>query len=42
MNKPAIASDLMTIEKYIKSIDNIKLDSIESLYLPKCYRTFGH
>ena len=35
MNKPAIASDLMAIEKYIKNIDNIKLNSIKSPCLSK-------
>jgi len=35
MNKLANPSDLTTIKKYIKSISNINLDSIESPCLPK-------
>jgi len=35
MSKLASPSDLTTIEKYIKSINNIALDSIESPHLPK-------
>ena len=35
MNKPANALDLSTIKKYLKSIENVNLDSIESPYLPK-------
>ena len=35
MNKPANTFDLSTIEKYIKNISNINLDSIDSPYLPK-------
>ena len=34
INKPANPSDLTTIEKYIKSISNINLDSIKSPHLP--------
>jgi len=34
-NKPASDLDLSTIEKYLKSIQNINLDSIESPCLPK-------
>ena len=35
MNKLANASNLNTIEKYLKNIQNIKSDSINCLYLPK-------
>ena len=35
MNKLVNASDLSTIEKYLKNIQNVNLDSIESLHLPK-------
>jgi len=35
MSKLASPSDLTTIEKYIKNINNIALDSIESPHLPK-------
>ena len=34
-NKPVSDLDLSTIERYLKSIQNIILDSIESLHLPK-------
>ena len=34
-NKPASNLDLSTIEKYLKNVENINLDSIESPYLPK-------
>ena len=34
-NKPANNLNLSTIEKYLKSIQNVDSDSIESLYLPK-------
>ena len=34
-NKPASNLDLSTIEKYLKSIQNVNLDSIESPHLPK-------
>jgi len=34
-NKPVSNLDLSTIEKYLKSVQNIILDSIESLHLPK-------
>jgi len=35
MNKPASDLDLSTIEKYLKKIQNINPDSIESPCLPK-------
>ena len=35
INKPANASDLTTIKKYLKNINNINLDSIESPCLLK-------
>jgi len=35
MNKPASNLDLSTIEKYLKNIQNINPDSIESPHLPK-------
>jgi len=35
MNKPASDLDLSTIEKYLKNIQNINPDSIESPHLPK-------
>ena len=35
INKLANTSDLTTIEKYLKNINNINLDLIESSYLPK-------
>jgi len=35
MNKPASDLDLSTIKKYLKNIQNINLDSIESSCLPK-------
>jgi len=35
MNKPANASNLSTIKKYIKNISNINSNSIDSSYLPK-------
>ena len=35
MNCPANTSDLSTIENFLKSIDNINLDSIEDPCLPK-------
>ena len=34
-NKPASDLDLSTIEKYLKNVQNINPDSIESPYLPK-------
>ena len=34
-NKPASNLDLSTIEKYLKSVQNVNLDSIESPHLPK-------
>ena len=34
-NKPANDINLSTIEKYLKNIKNVNLDSIESPYLPK-------
>ena len=35
IKKPANTSDLLTIEKYLKDIQNVNLDSIESPQLPK-------
>ena len=35
MNKPAIASDLAIIEKYVKNINNISADNINCLHFPK-------
>ena len=34
-NKPASNPNLSTIEKYLKNIQNVNLDSIESPHLPK-------
>ena len=35
MNKLANTLDLSTIEKFLKNIDNVNLDSIEGPHLPK-------
>ena len=35
INKPANTLDLSTIEKFLKNINNVNLDSIESPHLPK-------
>ena len=35
INKPANTSNLSTIKKYLKNIQNVNLDSIESPCLPK-------
>ena len=35
INKPANTLNLSTIEKFLKNINNVNLDSIESLYLSK-------